>query len=133
MRGPPWSIASAMCAASALALFLSPAPAQRGVDVSVLSFTLTCDPDQCRTPVIELHERTGIDESAVEYVFAAPAGITLDDTHTTGVEVDGDGAEHYVRPVRAGANFLKCKWLAKARPGTASGFSKGYCWIGIRK
>jgi hypothetical protein len=110
-----------------------PAMAQRPVEVNVLSFALTCDPDQCRTPVLELHERTGIDESSIEYVFAPPAGTTLNDAHTTGVEVDGDGADHYVRALSAGANFLKCKWLAKARPGGANGFTKGYCWIGIKK
>ena len=110
-----------------------PASAQRGVDVSVLSFALTCDFDQCRTPVLELHERTGVDESSIEYVFAPPAGITLNDAHATGVEVDGDGVDHYVRVASAGPGFLKCKWLAKARPGSANGFTKGYCWIGIKK
>jgi hypothetical protein len=132
MRQMERDIALLLVALAALAAF-SPARAQRGVDVSVLSFMLTCDPDQCRTPVLELHERTGVDESSIAYVFAPPSGITLNDAHATGVEVDGEGADHYVRALGAGPGFLKCKWLAKARPGGANGFTKGYCWIGIKK
>ena len=95
--------------------WLFPGHAQRGVEVTVLNLNLVCDRDQCRTAVLEVHERTGMDASSVEYVFAAPPGITLDDPHTTGVEVDGDGAEHYVRALAAGPGWLKCKWFAKAR------------------
>jgi len=123
-------------AMGALAASPSPALAQRAGDVSVLNFELTCDRDQCRTPVLELHETTGAEESSVEYVFAPPPGITFDEAHTTGVEVDGAGADHFVRAL-AGPGWLKCKWLAKAKSGSkagnADGFAKGYCWIGIRK
>jgi hypothetical protein len=125
-------------ALGALAGAASPRPAlaQRAVDVSVLNFKLVCDRDQCRTPVLELHEATGADESSVEYVFAPPPGITFDEAHTTGVEVDGAGADHYVRAL-AGPGWLKCKWLAKAKAasktGSTDGFAKGYCWIGIKK
>ena len=109
------------------------AHAQRGVEVSVLNLQLACDLVQCRTGVLELHERTGIEASSLEYVFVAPSGITLDDPHTTGVEVDGDGAEHYVRALAAGPGWLKCKWLAKARAPGSDGWAKGYCWVGIKK
>jgi hypothetical protein len=34
--------------------------------------------------------------------------ITLDDAHTTGVEVDGGGDTHYVRALGAGPSWLKC-------------------------
>jgi hypothetical protein len=130
-----WKIVGMVLALAAFAGggWPSLAYAQRGIEVTVLNLKLTCDPDQCRTAVLEVHERTGVDASSVEYVFAAPPGITLDDPHTTGVEVDGDGAEHYVRPLAAGPGWLKCKWLAKARAGGADGWAKGYCWIGIKK
>jgi hypothetical protein len=109
------------------------AKAQRGIDVTVLNLKLVCDRDQCRTAVLELHEPTGAEESSVEYTFAAPPGITLDDPNTTGVEVDGAGAEHYVRAMAAGPSWLKCKWLAKARAAGTDGWAKGYCWVGIKK
>ena len=79
--------------------------AETSVQVNMLKFQLTCDLVQCRTPVLEIHENTGVDASSVEYVFPAPPGITLDDAHTTGVEVDGGGDTHYVRalgPVQVG-------------------------------
>jgi hypothetical protein len=122
----------------ALAAFLigswpSPILAERSLEVTVLNFQLTCDPIQCRTPVLEVHENTGIDANYVEYVFAPPPEIILDDTHTTGVEVEGSGATHYVRAPGAGPRWLKCKWLAKARSGGDTGLAKGYCWIAIKK
>jgi hypothetical protein len=107
--------------------------AERPIEVTVLNFKLTCDPDQCRTPVLEVHEDTGVDASYVEYIFAPPPGIALDDAHATGVEVDGDGATHYVQALAAGPSWLKCKWLAKARSGGDHGLAKGYCWIAIKK
>jgi hypothetical protein len=118
---------------AACAGWVSLAAAQRGVDVSVLNLQLACDGVQCRTGLLELHERTGVEASSLEYVFAAPTGVTLDDPHTTGVEVDGDGAEHYVRALAAGPGWLKCKWLAKARVAGSDGWAKGYCWVGIKK
>jgi hypothetical protein len=118
------------------AFFLSAttfANAQRGVEVTILNLKLVCDRDQCRTAVLELRESTAAETSSVEYTFAAPPGVTLDDPHTTGVEVDGDGAEHYVRALAAGSGWLKCKWLAKARAPGTDGWTKGYCWVGIKK
>jgi hypothetical protein len=110
----------------------SPAFAQHAPAVTVLNLKLVCDTEQCRTPVLEVHELTGAEESSVDYVFAPPPGITFDDGRTTGVEVDGAGADHYVRAL-AGPRWLKCKWLAKAESSGADGFAKGYCWIGIKK
>jgi hypothetical protein len=107
--------------------------AQRSTEVAILNFRLTCDRDQCRTPVLELHEHTGVDASSVEYLFAPPPGITLDHAHTTGVEVDGSGDTHYVRAEAAGPDWIKCKWLAKSRLGGGNGLTKGYCWIGIKR
>jgi hypothetical protein len=107
--------------------------AEPSVQVNVLNFQLTCDLVQCRTPVLEIHENTGIDSNSIEYVFRAPPGTTLDDAHTTGVEVDGSGDTHYVRALGAGQSWLKCNWLAKARLGGDTGLAKGYCWIGIKK
>jgi hypothetical protein len=107
--------------------------AQQPVKPSVLSFQLTCDLDQCRTPVLEIHEDTGAETSSFEYVFAPPAGITFNPSHTTGVEVDGGGDTHYVRAVAAGSNWIRCKWLAKAQAGGDKGLAKGYCWIEIKK
>ena len=80
-----------------------------------------------------MHENTGIDSNSIEYVFRTPPGTTLDDAHTTGVEVDGSGDTHYVRALGAGPSWLKCNWLAKARLGGDTGLAKGYCWIGIKK
>jgi hypothetical protein len=120
-------------AAATLTGAISLACAQRGIEVTVLNLKLACDRDQCRTALLELHETTGIEASSVEYTFAAPPGMTLDDPHTTGVEVDGDGAEHYVRAVAAGPGWLTCKWVAKARAPGADGWAKGYCWVGIKK
>jgi hypothetical protein len=133
MRPTAWNIAGMAFVLGALAGAASPRPAraQRAIEVSVLNFKLTCDREQCRTPVLELHEATGADESSVEYVFAPPAGIRFDEAHTTGVEVDGAGADHFVRAL-AGPDWLKCKWLAKAKSAGADGFAKGYCWIGIK-
>ena len=110
-----------------------PVAAQQPIKPTVLSFQLICDPDQCRTPVLEVHEDTGVDASSIEYVFAPPLGITFNEAHMTGVEVDGGGDTHYVRAVAAGSNWVKCKWLAKARPGGDKGLAKGYCWIEIKK
>ena len=107
--------------------------AERSIEVVVLNFKLICDPDQCGTPVVEVHEDTGVDANYVEYIFAPPAGIALDDARITGVEVDGDGADHYVRAVAAGPGLLKCKWLAQARRAGDNGLAKGYCWIAIKK
>jgi hypothetical protein len=107
--------------------------AERSVEVIVLNFKLICDPDQCRTPVLQVHEVTGVDANYVEYVFAPPPGVALDDARITGVEVEGDGATHYVRASAAGPSSLKCKWLAQARPGGDNGLTKGYCWIAIKK
>ena len=76
--------------------------AESSVPLTVLNFQLTCDSDQCRTAVLEVHENTGIDANHVVYIFAAPPGITFDDAHTTGVEVDGSGDTHYVRASNAG-------------------------------
>ena len=109
-----------------------PAFTQRAPAVTVLNLKLVCDPEQCRTPVLEIHELTGAEESSVEYVFAPPAGISFDDARATGVEVDGAGADHYVRAL-AGPRWLKCKWLARAESSGAAGFAKGYCWVGIKK
>jgi hypothetical protein len=106
--------------------------AQDAVEVAVLNLKLACDREQCRSPVLEVHERTGAGESSLEYVFAPPPGVTLDDAHATGVEVDGEGSEHYVRAL-AGPGWLKCKWLAKAKAAGADGFAKGYCWIAIKR
>ena len=134
MRGPGKAIGMRLALAAFLGAGWSfPALAQRAIEVMVLNFTLICDPDQCRTPVLEVHERSGVDESSIEYVFAPPPGIMLNDAHTTGVEVEGEGAAHYVRALAAGPGWLKCKWLAKARAGAANGLAKGYCWIGIKK
>ena len=85
---------------------LGPAFSQGAVEVTVLNLKLACDREQCRSPVLEVHERTGAGESSVEYVFAPPPDITLDEAHATGVEVDGEGAEHYVRAlaVRGGSS-----------------------------
>jgi hypothetical protein len=52
---------------------------------------------------------------------------------TTGVEVEGGVDIHYVRTLGASPNWLKYKWLAKARLGGDSGLAKGYCWIGIKE
>jgi hypothetical protein len=82
---------------------------------------------------LEVHENTGIDANHVVYIFTAPPGITFDDAHTTGVEVDGSGDTHYVRASNAGARWLKCEWLAKARLVGDLGLAKGYCWIAIKK
>jgi len=117
-------------------LIWQPVLAQRSVDVvdvTVLDFRLTCDRQECRTPVLELHENTGTEANSVAYVFAPPPDITLDDGHTTGIEVEGSGETHYVRAVAAGPTWLKCHWLAKARSGGEPGLSKGYCWIGRKK
>ena len=111
---------------------MASALAQGAVEVTVLNLKLGCDREQCRSPVLEVHERTGASESSVEYVFAPPPDVTLDEAHATGVEVDGEGAEHYVRAL-AGPGWLKCKWLAKAKAADADGFAKGYCWIGIKR
>ena len=111
---------------------LGPAFSQGAVEVTVLNLKLACDREQCRSPVLEVHERTGAGESSVEYVFAPPPDITLDEAHATGVEVDGEGAEHYVRAL-AGPGWLKCAWLAKAKVAGADGFAKGYCWIAIKR
>jgi hypothetical protein len=126
------TIATAMGAAW-FASIMSVANAQRGIEVTVLNLKLVCDRDQCRTAVLELHEPTGSEASSLEYTFAAPPGITLDDPHTTGVEVDGDGAEHYVRALAAGPGWLTCKWVAKARTPGTDGWTRGYCWVGIKK
>jgi hypothetical protein len=120
-----------------LAFFIASWPcvifAETSAQVNILKFQLTCDLVQCRTPVLEVHENTGMDANSVEYVFPAPPRITLDDAHTTGVEVDGGGDTHYVRALGAGPSWLKCMWLAKARLGGDTGLAKGYCWIGIKK
>jgi len=107
--------------------------AERSIEVVILNLKLTCDPDQCRTPVLEVQEHTGVDANYVEYVFASPPGVALDEARITGVEVDGEGATHYVRALAAGPGSLKCKWLAQARPGGDNGLAKGYCWIAIKK
>ena len=120
-----------LLATAAFAGLPASAHAQRGIEVTVLNLKLACDPVQCRTAVLELHERTGAEASVVEYVFTAPTGIILDEAHTTGVEVDGDGAEHYVRALATGPGWLKCKWLVKARAAGSDGWTKGYCWVGI--
>ena len=124
-------IALALGAIADLTL-LGPAFSQGAVEVTVLNLKLACDREQCRSPVLEVHERTGAGESSVEYVFAPPPDITLDEAHATGVEVDGEGAEHYVRAL-AGPGWLKCTWLAKAKVAGADGFAKGYCWIAIKR
>ena len=111
----------------------SPGFAERAINVVVIDFQLTCDAEQCRTPVLEVHENTGADASYLEYVFAPPAGITFDNTHTTGVEVEGEGETHYVRALADTPGALKCRWLAKARMGAGKGLTKGYCWIAIKK
>jgi len=111
---------------------LGPAFSQGAVEVTVLNLKLACDREQCRSPVLEVHERTGAGESSVEYVFAPPPDITLDEAHATGVEVDGEGAEHYVRAL-GDPGWLKCKWLAKAKAAGADGFARGYCWIAIKR
>jgi hypothetical protein len=103
------------------------------VPLTVLNLQLTCDAEQCRTALLEIRENTGMEASHIIYVFAAPPGITFDETRTTGVEVEGDGDTHYVLASNAGAKWLKCEWLAKARPGGESGRAKGYCWIAIKK
>src|SRR6516225_2284692 len=107
--------------------------AQQSIKPTVLAFQLVCDPDQCRTPVLEIHEDTGAEVSSIEYVFAPPPGITFNPDHKTGVEVDGGGDTHHVLAIAAGPNWVKCKWLAKARPGGDKGLAKGYCWIEIKK
>jgi hypothetical protein len=107
--------------------------AEGSIAIIVVNLRLTCDPDQCRTPLLELHEDTGIDTSSVEYVFAPPPGIVLDDGHTTGVEVEGGGDTHYVRPEAASPNWIKCKWVARARLGAGNGLTRGYCWVAIKK
>ena len=112
---------------------LSAVVAAQSIQVSVLNFRLTCDPDQCRTPVLEIHEHTGVDASSIEYLFAPPPGIALDTAHTSGVEVDGSGDLHYVRAEGAGPDWIKCKWLAKAPLGGGNALTRGYCWIGIKK
>jgi hypothetical protein len=116
-----------------LSICHSPAFAQRSVDVTILDFRLTCDREQCRTPVLEVHEKTGTDANSVAYVFAPPPGVTLEDSHTTGVEVEGSGETHYVRAVAASPTWLKCNWVAQARSGAEPGLTKGYCWIGRKK
>jgi hypothetical protein len=128
-----WKVVGRILAVVPLASAVTVANAQRGIEVTVLNLKLVCDRDQCRTAVLEVHEPTSAEASSVEYTFAAPPGITLDDPHTTGVEVDGDGAEHYVRALAAGPSWLKCKWLAKARTAGTDGWAKGYCWVGIKK
>jgi hypothetical protein len=125
--------AAMIVGAASFAGTIGAASAQRGIETTVLNLSLACDRDQCRTVVLELHEATGAEASSVEYTFAAPSGISLDDPHTTGVEVDGDGAEHYVRALAAGPGWLKCKWVAKARAPGTDGWTKGYCWVGIKK
>jgi hypothetical protein len=125
----PWIALGALLIGS----FSSVTFAERSIEVTVLHLQLTCDPIQCRTPVLEVHEDTGADASYVEYVFAPPPGITLDDAHTTGVEVDGSGETHYVRALAADQRWLKCKWLAKAGLGGDKGLAKGYCWVGIKQ
>jgi hypothetical protein len=127
--GKPWLALGAFL----IGMCPSLAPAERSMPVTVLSFQLACDPDQCRTPVLEIHEHTGIDANYLEYVFAPPPGITLDDAHTSGVEVDGGGDTHYVRALDAAQNWLRCKWLAKARSRADPGLAKGYCWIAVKK
>ena len=107
--------------------------AQQPIRTTVLNFELTCDPDQCRTPVLEIHEDTGVETSSFEYVFASPPGIAFNPDRTTGVEVDGAGDTHHVLAVAAGPHWVKCKWVAKARPGGDKGLAKGYCWIEIKK
>ena len=107
--------------------------AERPIEITVLNLRLTCDRDQCRTPVVEIHENTGVDANYIEYIFAPPPGITLDEAHATGVEVDGSGDTHYVRAEEVGPNRVKCKWLAKARLGGDDGLTRGYCWIAIKK
>lgn len=119
--------------ASMLSGWPSGVAAAQSIEVTVLNFQLTCDRDQCRTPVLEIHEDTGADASHIEYTFAPPRGITLDGEHITGVEVDGRGDTHYVRAEGAGPSWVKCKWLAKARAGGDVGLTKGYCWVGIKK
>ena len=128
-----WEVVGWVLAVVLLASAVTLANAQRGIEVTVLNLKLVCDRDQCRTAVLEVHEPTGAEASSVEYTFAAPPGITLDDPNTTGVEVDGDGAEHYVRAMAAGPSWLKCKWLAKAHAAGTDGWAKGYCWVGIKK
>jgi hypothetical protein len=118
-----WLISSWSCAVLA----------EQSIKPTVLDFQLTCDPGQCRTPVLEIHEDTGAGASSFEYVFAPPPGITFNPDHATGVEVDGGGDTHYVLAVAAGPHWVKCKWLAKARPGGDKGLAKGYCWIEIKK
>ena len=127
-----WKAVGRVLAVVSLASAVTLANAQRG-EVTVLNLKLVCDRDQCRTAVLEVHEPTGAEASSVEYTFAAPPGITLDDPNTTGVDGDGDGAEHYVRALAAGPGWLKCKWLAKARAAGTDGWAKGYCWVGIKK
>ena len=107
--------------------------AERAVDVTVLDFRLLCDREQCRTPVLELRETSGVDANSIVYIFTPPPGIALEVGHTTGVEVEGSGESHYVRAVAAGPTWLKCHWLAKARSGGEPGLAKGYCWIGRKK
>jgi hypothetical protein len=134
MRIIACGIAGAALALGAIAAprLLDSALAQGAVEVTVVNLKLACDREQCRSPVLEVHERTGAGESSLEYVFAPPPDVTLDATHATGVEVDGEGAEHYVRAL-AGPGWLKCKWLAKAKAAGADGFAKGYCWIAIKR
>ena len=43
--------------------------AETSVQVNMLKFQLTCDLVQCRTPVLEIHENTGVDASSVESSF----------------------------------------------------------------
>jgi hypothetical protein len=103
------------------------------VPLTVLNLQLTCDADQCRTALLEIREKTGMEANHIIYVFAAPPGITFDETRTTGVEVEGGGDTHYVLASNAGAKWLKCEWLAKARLDGEAGLAKGYCWIAIKK
>jgi len=106
---------------------------QSAVPVTVLDLRLTCDANQCRTALLEIHERTGVDANHIVYLFAAPANVTFDDAHMTGVEVEGSGELHYVHAPKAGPRWLQCEWLAKARAGGETGLARGYCWIAIKK
>jgi hypothetical protein len=47
--------------------------AERSVQVTVLNFQLICDPIQCRTPVLEVHENTGVDANYIEYLIPTAA------------------------------------------------------------
>ena len=106
---------------------------QSAVPLTVLDLRLTCDSNQCRTALLEVHERSGVDANHIVYLFAAPSNVTFDDAHMTGVEVEGSGELHYVHAPKAGSGWLQCEWLAKARAGGDAGLARGYCWIAIKK